>query len=53
MRRLVVCYKLAWLVEHTLMEVMRARKDARQLDARVEIASRSVPWPTGRVTSPR
>lgn len=37
MRHLGVCYKTAWLVKHKLMEVMRVREDARQLDGRVEI----------------
>ncbi len=36
MRYLGVCYKTAWLVKHKLMEVMRVREDARQLDGRVE-----------------
>lgn len=37
MRRLGVCYKTARLIEHELMEVMRAREDSRLLDGRVEI----------------
>jgi hypothetical protein len=37
MRRLGVCCKTAWPVKHKLMEVMRAREDARQLDGRVEL----------------
>ena len=37
MRHLGVCYKTAWLIKHKLMEVMRVREDARQLDGRVEI----------------
>ncbi len=37
MRHLGVCYKTAWLMKHKLMEVMRVREDARQLDGRVEI----------------
>ena len=37
LRYLGVCYKTAWLVRHKLMEVMRLRADARQLDGRVEI----------------
>jgi hypothetical protein len=37
MRHLGVCYKTAWLIKHKLMEVMRLREDARQLDGRVEI----------------
>src|SRR4030095_11474354 len=37
MRHLGVCYKTAWLVKHKLMEVMRVREDARQLDGRGEI----------------
>ena len=37
MRHLAVCYKTAWLIKHKLMEVMRVREDARQLDGRVEI----------------
>jgi hypothetical protein len=36
-RHLGVCYKTAWLMKHKLMEVMRLREDARQLDGRVEI----------------
>ena len=32
-----ICYKTAWLVQHKLMDVMRVREDARQLDGRVEI----------------
>jgi hypothetical protein len=36
-RHLGVCYKTAWLIKHKLMEVMRLREDARQLDGRVEI----------------
>jgi len=36
-RHLGVCYKTAWLLKHKLMEVMRVREDARQLDGRVEI----------------
>ncbi len=36
-RHLGVCYKTAWLIKHKLMEVMRVREDARQLDGRVEI----------------
>ena len=36
-RHLGVCYKTAWLMKHKLMEVMREREDARQLDGRVEI----------------
>ena len=37
MRHLGVCYKTAWLIKHKLMEVMRVREDARQLDGRVEL----------------
>lgn len=36
-RHLGVCYKTAWLMKHKLMEVMRVREDARELDGRVEI----------------
>ena len=39
MRHLGVFYKTAWLVKHTLMEVMRVRENDRQLDGRVEIAN--------------
>ena len=37
MRHLGVCYKTAWLMKHKLMEVMREREEARQLEGRVEI----------------
>ncbi len=36
-RHLGVRYKTAWLIKHTLMEVMREREESRQLDGRVEI----------------
>jgi ribosomal protein L37AE/L43A len=36
-RHLGVCYKTAWLMKHKIMQVMREREDARQLDGRVEI----------------
>jgi ribosomal protein L37AE/L43A len=36
-RQLGVCYKTAWLVKHKLLEVMRLREQARQLDGRVEL----------------
>lgn len=36
-RHLGVSYKTAWLLKHTVMEVMRLREDSRQLSGRVEI----------------
>jgi len=36
-RQLGVCYRTAWLVKHKIMEAMRLREDARELDGRVEI----------------
>ena len=36
-RQLGVCYKTAWLIKHKLLEVMRLREQARQLDGRVEL----------------
>jgi len=36
-RHLDVCHKTALAMKHKLMEVMRLRKDSRQLDGRVEI----------------
>ena len=36
-RHLGVRYKTAWLLKHKLMQVMRVRETARQLDGRVEI----------------
>ena len=37
MRHLGVCYKIAWLIKHKLMEVMRVREDDWLLDGRVEL----------------
>jgi len=36
-RQLGVCYRTAWLLKHKIMEAMRLREDARELDGRVEI----------------
>jgi len=36
-RHLGVSYPSAWLMKHTLMEVMRLREDSRQLSGRVEL----------------
>ena len=36
-RQLGVCYRTAWLIKHKIMEAMRLREDARELDGRVEI----------------
>ena len=37
MRQLGVSYRSAWLMKHKIMEAMRVREDARELDGRVEI----------------
>ena len=37
MRQLGVSYRSAWLMKHKIMEAMRLREDARELDGRVEI----------------
>lgn len=37
MRQLGLCYRSAWLIKHKIMETMRRREGARELDGRVEI----------------